>query len=89
MPPLVVSGRRAFTTAIQLSENTELLQVGAPGLEPGPPAYQAGALPLSHAPWTAFADVSGWQDLNLRPHGPEPCALARLSYTQEWCCGCM
>jgi hypothetical protein len=23
---------------------------------------------------------SGREDLNLRPHGPEPCALARLSY---------
>lgn len=26
--------------------------------------------------------MSGWQDLNLRPHGSESCALARLSYTQ-------
>ena len=25
---------------------------------------------------------SGRQDLNLRPHGSEPCALAKLSYTQ-------
>jgi hypothetical protein len=24
----------------------------------------------------------GWQDLNLRPSGPKPDALARLSYTQ-------
>src|SRR5437764_7954332 len=23
---------------------------------------------------------SGQEDLNLRPHGPEPCALAKLSY---------
>ena len=23
---------------------------------------------------------SGREDLNLRPHGPEPCALAKLSY---------
>src|ERR1700738_4919538 len=23
---------------------------------------------------------SGRKDLNLRPHGPEPCALAKLSY---------
>ena len=23
---------------------------------------------------------SGQEDLNLRPHGPEPCALTRLSY---------
>ena len=27
---------------------------------------------------------SGRQDLNLRPHGPEPCALARLSYAPRW-----
>ena len=26
-------------------------------------------------------DWSGWADLNCRPHGPEPCALAWLSYT--------
>src|ERR1041384_8658875 len=25
-------------------------------------------------------DKSGREDLNLRPHGPEPCALAKLSY---------
>src|SRR4051812_32326341 len=24
--------------------------------------------------------VSGQEDSNLRPHGPEPCALAKLSY---------
>ena len=24
--------------------------------------------------------VSGWEDLNLRPHGPEPCALELLFY---------
>src|SRR5947199_6381359 len=32
----------------------------------------------------AFAEPqipwSGQEDLNLRPHGPEPCALTRLSY---------
>src|SRR5271165_5629691 len=27
-----------------------------------------------------LANLSGRQDLNLRPHGPEPCALSRLSY---------
>ena len=26
--------------------------------------------------------MSGWQDLNLRPHGSEPCVLAKLNYTQ-------
>lgn len=26
---------------------------------------------------------SEWQDLNLRPHGPEPCALHKLSYTPK------
>src|SRR5438309_9816105 len=26
------------------------------------------------------SDQSGREDLNLRPHGPEPCALAKLSY---------
>src|SRR3990167_2263549 len=27
------------------------------------------------------SEWSGWTDLNCRPHGPEPCALAWLSYT--------
>ena len=27
-----------------------------------------------------FEKQSGREDLNLRPHGPEPCALAKLSY---------
>ena len=26
------------------------------------------------------AGKSGREDLNLRPHGPEPCRLAKLSY---------
>src|SRR5262245_61597720 len=26
---------------------------------------------------------SGREDLNLRPHGPEPCALAKLSYAPK------
>ena len=29
---------------------------------------------------TSFYFESGREDLNLRPHGPEPCALAMLSY---------
>ena len=28
-----------------------------------------------------FRGKSGLQDLNLRPHGPQPCALAKLSQT--------
>ena len=27
-----------------------------------------------------FSVQSGRQDLNLRPHGPQPCALAKLSH---------
>ena len=27
---------------------------------------------------------SGREDLNLRPHGPEPCALADLRYAPAW-----
>src|SRR5687768_3375668 len=27
---------------------------------------------------------SGQEDLNLRPHGPEPCALTRLSYAPSF-----
>ena len=37
---------------------------------------------------TAFGEVtwdkSGRKDLNLRPHGPEPCALAKLSYAPSF-----
>src|SRR4051812_38324353 len=28
----------------------------------------------------AVTNQSGREDLNFRPHGPEPCALAKLSY---------
>ena len=35
-----------------------------------------------HPPTTGVSGCqkSGQEDLNLRPHGPEPCALAKLSY---------
>ncbi len=26
--------------------------------------------------WLIYGQTSGWADLNRRPHGPEPCALA-------------
>jgi hypothetical protein len=32
-----------------------------------------------------FSYVSGRRDLNPRPHGPEPCALAGLSHTPHFC----
>src|SRR4051812_7532534 len=31
-------------------------------------------------PQVLIQPQSGREDLNLRPHGPEPCALAKLSY---------
>jgi hypothetical protein len=31
-----------------------------------------------------FAEQSGRLDLNQRPHGPEPCALAKLSYAPSF-----
>src|SRR5436189_3044780 len=34
----------------------------------------------THPPSCPFPVKSGREDLNLRPHGPEPCALAKLSY---------
>ena len=44
---------------------------------------EAFELVLTHHPRTDCIGTcfqSGREDLNLRPHGPEPCALAKLSY---------
>ena len=46
------------------------------GIEPTYPAWKAGVLPLNYTRTT-----SGWQDSNLRPPGPKPGALAKLSHT--------
>ena len=36
--------------------------------------------PESTSEWPPVSGESGREDLNLRPHGPEPCALAGLRY---------
>lgn len=49
-----------------------------------PLACQASALPLSYTSCggpEGRVGESGWQDLNLRPPGPEPGALTMLRYT--------
>ena len=43
------------------------------------PRIQLGRLVFYH--WTTPAYKSGWQDSNLRPPGPKPGALAKLSHT--------
>ena len=43
------------------------------------PRIQLGRLVFYH--WTTPAYQSGWQDSNLRPPGPKPGALAKLSHT--------
>ena len=43
------------------------------------PRIQLGRLVFYH--WTTPARLSGWQDSNLRPPGPKPGALAKLSHT--------
>lgn len=68
--------------------------VGAAGFEPArgflPPASKAGPLPgYGSTPRFISSKLiliwSGRQDLNLRPLGPKPSALARLSYIQTFC----
>ena len=47
------------------------------GIEPTYLAWKASVLPLNYT--RMFK--SGWQDSNLRPPGPKPGALAKLSHT--------
>ena len=47
------------------------------------PRIQLGRLVFYH--WTTPAYQSGWQDSNLRPPGPKPGALAKLSHTPFFC----
>ena len=49
------------------------------GIEPTYPAWKAGVLPLNYTRKIYYK--SGWQDSNLRPPGPKPGALAKLSHT--------
>ena len=46
------------------------------GIEPTPPAWKAGALPLSYT----RTNWSGREDLNLRPPAPKAGALAKLRH---------
>ncbi len=54
------------------------------GIEPSPPAWKAGALPLSYTRESLIVnDWSGWSDLNRRPPAPKAgtlpsCATARI-----------
>ena len=55
------------------------------GIEPTYPAWKAGVLPLNYTRTFVLEKIaflkSGWQDSNLRPPGPKPGALAKLSHT--------
>ena len=57
-----------------------VLQKRVMGIEPTYPAWKAGVLPLNYT-----RTRSGWQDSNLRPPGPKPGALAKLSHTPICC----
>ena len=54
------------------------------GIEPSPPAWKAGALPLSYTRNHLIVNArSGWSDLNRRPRRPKrralpSCATARV-----------
>ena len=55
------------------------------GIEPTYLAWKASVLPLNYtriyAETVMLLQQSGWQDSNLRPPGPKPGALAKLSHT--------
>ena len=56
------------------------------GIEPTYSAWKADVLPLNHTCISCCVQKtdkywSGWQDSNLRPPGPKPGALAKLSHT--------
>ena len=51
------------------------------GIEPTYSAWKADVLPLNHTRMILLISKSGWQDSNLRPPGPKPGALAKLSHT--------
>ena len=52
------------------------------GIEPTYLAWKASVLPLNYPRIYNYIIVkSGWQDSNLRPPGPKPGALAKLSHT--------
>ena len=60
------------------------------GIEPTYLAWKASVLPLNYtriyAETVMLLQQSGWQDSNLRPPGPKPGALAKLSHTPMFCC---
>jgi hypothetical protein len=45
------------------------------------PSFQTETKVVCHFAYPlSYICVSGREDLNLRPHGPKPCALTGLSY---------
>ena len=65
-----------FQKALRISTEKRVM-----GIEPTYPAWKAGVLPLNYT-----RTKSGWQDSNLRPPGPKPGALAKLSHTPKVFC---
>ena len=78
----------AFIGVLKLSSSA--LRKRVMGIEPTYPAWKAGVLPLNYTRNSkcSFKEQSGWQDSNLRPPGPKPGALAKLSHTPKvfFCC---
>ena len=75
--------RRPLLYPAELRTHMHLLvQKRVMGIEPTYPAWKAGVLPLNYTRMNQVCvDKSGWQDSNLRPPGPKPGALAKLSHT--------
>ena len=77
-PPLCSSRSRPLSRRHYYHSSNSPLG-GAAGIEPAPEGLEASVLPLNYTPiiW------SGWQELNLRPHGPKPRALNQTELHPE------
>ena len=77
--------RRPLLYPAELQTHALFSEKRVMGIEPTYPAWKAGVLPLNYtriyAETVMLLQQSGWQDSNLRPPGPKPGALAKLSHT--------
>ena len=75
--------RRPLLYPAELQTHALFSEKRVMGIEPTYPAWKAGVLPLNYTRMLAVISLqqSGWQDSNLRPPGPKPGALAKLSHT--------
>ena len=83
--------RRPLLYPAELQTHALFSEKRVMGIEPTYPAWKAGVLPLNYTRtfgnkcvplyFYLMRHQSGWQDSNLRPPGPKPGALAKLSHT--------